>query len=109
MAADRRILRLRKLEAGGHEVLDSDGRSLGWIPHADLIRYVRQYSEGVERLSSDTFSEGTLSIDREVTRRMRAFMEETGADVGYAFKKVLASDEQLARRYREAHRSKMLP
>lgn len=101
--ADRRILRLRKLEAGGHEVLDSDGKSLGWIPHDDLMRHVRQYTEGLERLSSNTFSEGTLSVDREVTRLITAFMMETGADYAYAYKKVLASDEQLARRYREAH------
>ena len=94
---------LRKLEAGGHEVLDEDGKSVGVIEHKHLMQHVRQYNEGFDTLSSVRLGDHTLPVDREVINRVKRIMEETGASVGHATRLVLRSDETLRRKYERAH------
>ncbi|HEV2499280.1 MAG TPA: hypothetical protein VGY31_06860 [Terriglobia bacterium] len=101
-------LRLCKLEAGGHEVLDEDGNSLGFIHHKDLMAHVRQYHEGFDKLSSARLSE-SLSVDREVVSRARRMMQETGCSVAHATVAVLNSDKELREKYERSHRMGLEP
>jgi len=100
---EHKNLFLRKLEAGGHEVLDGDGNSLGVIEHKHLMDHVRSYTEGFNPLSSVRLGDHTLPVDREVINRAKRTMEETGASVGHATRLVLRSDETLRRKYERAH------
>jgi Mu-like prophage I protein len=102
-SVDPKILRLRKLLDGDHEVMDDQGNSHGVIKHAHLMQHLRQYQEGFDRLSSVGFGVHTPSVDREVMRRVQGVMERTGVPVDRAYAQVLASDESLADRYRRAH------
>lgn len=101
-------LRLRKLEAGGHEVLDEDGKSLGFIHHKDLMAHVRQYHEGFDKLSSAHLSE-SLPADREAINRVRRMMQETGCSVAHATVAVLNSDKELREKYERSHRMGLEP
>jgi hypothetical protein len=100
---DPKILSLRKLEAGDHEVMDSEGNSLGVIKHKHLMDHIRNYQEGFDRLSSAGFGGHTPSVDREVMRRTQRLMDETGLAAASALARVLAADENLSEKYRRAH------
>jgi hypothetical protein len=100
---DPKILTLRKLEAGDHEVLDGDGNRVGVIKHKHLMDHIRNYQEGFDRFSSAGFGDHTSSVDRELMRRTQRLMNETGLPVVRAMAQVLASDESLADKYRRAH------
>jgi hypothetical protein len=93
---DPKILTLKKLLDGDHEVVDNEDNSLGVIKHKHLMEHVRKYQEGFDRLSSAGFGERASSIDREVMRRTQNVMSETGLPVDRALTRVFASDERLA-------------
>jgi hypothetical protein len=102
-SADPKILKLRKLLDGDHEVLDDEGNSLGVIKHKHLMDHVRAFQERFEQLFSPDFGNHTSSVDREVMRRTQEVMSETGLPVEGAMARVLASDESLANKYHRAH------
>lgn len=104
MPSGRITVRRGDAERNDYELVDSDGKPIGWcVPREEIARLTRKQGEAIKRLSSQSLSEHGVSVDREIARRMKVFMEETGADAAEAFSRVLSSDRDLARRYREAH------
>ena len=96
-----RNLTMKHLASGGHGVFDGEGNQIGLIEHKHLVKHVNELRMASDRLSS--VIPGSPSIDREVQRRTRQIMQESGLDAREALKSVLRQDPALAARYREAH------
>ncbi|MGH9345511.1 MAG: hypothetical protein ACRD19_17325 [Terriglobia bacterium] len=100
---EHKIFTLRKLEAGGHEVLDEDRKPIGIITHKHLMEHMRQYQEGFEKIPGVTLSDQRLGVDQKVNAIVKSHMQETGASVGVATAHVLNTQKSLADRYNRAH------
>src|SRR5579872_7576999 len=92
-----RNLSLKHLAGGRHGVFDEDGNQIGTVDHKHLVQHMFDAS----RLSS--VLPGSSSVDREVARRTRELMAETGVTVGAAMKAVFRQDQRLAERYSAEH------
>lgn len=105
---EHKILTLRKLEAGGHEVLDEDRNPVGIITHKHLMEHMRQYQEGLEKIPGVTLNDQRLGVDQKVQSLIKSYMQETGASVSVATAHVLNTHKLLAGRYNRAHQKEVM-
>lgn len=98
-----RNLTLKHLASGRHGIFDGEGDQIGLIDHKHLVEHMAHYQKSLSRLSSPVIPSSSFGVDREVARRIRELMAETGLDAAGAMKEVLGLDRGLAERYRAAH------
>jgi|SRR5579863_1529984 len=100
---------LKKLADGDHAVLDDQGKQVILIRHKDLMDHADESRQALSAVVLSAASGETLPVDREVVRRTQQVMSETGLSYGRALNRLMASDRDLAQRYRAAHSSELSP
>ncbi len=88
---------------GHHIFVYEDGPDCGVMSDGALRAYLTGDPDDARRAPPLVGTDRASEVDREVDRRIRARMAETGEDYASACRRVTASDPRLAQRFRSAH------